>query len=122
MNRLTNILAAHDYIIGVWLLLMPWLVGFNEHFLPTIVSLLIGIGVIVYSMFSNERFAVVKFIPDSLHVPVDASTGLLLSVAPWLFKYHHLVIWPHLLTGFIWLFLTIIDGRQRRRREVKKII
>jgi hypothetical protein len=113
MIRTRTILAAYDYVIGIWLIVVPWIFGFGEYATPTVVSLVIGFGIIIYSLFTNYKFGLIRLIPDELHSVVDLATGFLLCLSPWLFKYSQTFLWPHLLTGIFYLLTTVAMNRRR---------
>jgi len=112
MIRTQTILAAYDYVIGIWLIAVPWIFDLGEYPMPTVVSLVTGLGIIVYSLFTNYEFGWVRLIPDELHSFVDLATGFLLCLSPWLFKYSQTFLWPHLLTGIFYLFTTVSLNRR----------
>jgi hypothetical protein len=122
MTRLSKIFSAHDYVIGAWLILMPWLLSFGHHGVPTLFSVITGCGIIVYNLFTNYQFGLIKFIPDPVHHLVDFLTGLFLCAAPWLFNYQDEVLWPHLGTGVLCLALTMFTNRSMSRRHFTNII
>lgn len=103
--------AAFDF--GAWLIVLPWLFDFNHHLIPMIVSLLTGLGIIVNSLFSNLDLGAVKFIPEFVHYVVDIFTALFLCLVPWLFDYEAYVVWPHFLTGAIYLIVTLSNGKKQ---------
>jgi hypothetical protein len=113
MIRSRNVLAAYDYAIGIWLIAIPWIFGFVEYLAPTVVSVVMGLGIIIYSLFTNYQFGWVRLIPDELHSFVDLATGFLLCLSPWLFKYSQAFLWPHLLTGIFYLLTTVAMSRRR---------
>jgi hypothetical protein len=120
MARISKILSSYDYIIGVWLFVLPWIFGFSTDFTATAVSIVIGIGMIVYGLFTNFEVGVIKLIPDGIHQIVDISTAALLAVSPWLFSYHHVTAWPHFITGICCLVFVVARGRRRPLMNFRK--
>lgn len=118
MATLGKFVAAYDYAVGGWLILLPWLFRFNGFLIPTIVSIVIGSGIIVNSLFSNIETSLVRFIPRYVHHLTDLVTGFLLCVAPWLLRYHEVVAGPHVATGILYIILTLSIGRRRRHRQL----
>jgi len=115
MASLGRLVGAYDYLIGGWLILLPWLFRFNDFLVPTIVSVAIGLGIIVNSLFSNIESGLIRFIPRYVHHLTDLITGFLLCVAPWLLRYHEIIFWPHVVTGFLYIILTLSIGKRSRR-------
>jgi hypothetical protein len=121
MAKVSRIFSAYDYYLGAWLILMPWLLDFNRHFIPTVSTLIIGVGIITYSLFTNYEFGLIKLIPDSIHSIVDILSAVLLCAAPWLFGYSKIVFLPQVLTGIFCLVVAGFDTRQRHGKKFKLI-
>jgi hypothetical protein len=112
MKSAGKFIGAYDYFFGIWLIASPWLFQFSFLLSPSLVSILIGSGIIVNSLFTNYRYGLIRFIPVSIHNLTDLATGLLLFGAPWLFRYDEFTKWPHVLTGLSYLLVTL---RTRRK-------
>ena len=119
MTTVVKMTAMVDYIIGVWLIALPWLLGFQESLAPTAVSVLTGAGVIVNKGLSNEDYALVRIIPKAVHRLVDITTAVLLCLAPWMFEYSDIIIWPHVLTGLAMLAM-LLTGEFDQKRKSKQ--
>lgn len=90
-----------DYIVGVALVLAPWLFGFAQGGAETWTPVLIGLGTILYSLFTNYELGVVRRIPMSTHLGLDIAGGAVLAISPWLFGYAAIVWVPHVLVGLV---------------------
>ncbi len=88
-----------DYSVGILLILAPWLFGFAYGGWETWVPVILGLGAIGYSVFTDYELGVFPFIPLPVHLWIDAGAGLLLAASPWLFGFSHLVWLPHLILG-----------------------
>jgi hypothetical protein len=119
MARVSKIFSAYDYFLGAWLLLMPWVLEFNRRFIPTVSMLIIGMGIITYSLFTNYEFGLIKLVPDSIHSIVDILSAVLLCASPWLFGYSKIVFLPLILTGMMCVVVAGFDTRQRHRKEIQ---
>ncbi|AHM62113.1 hypothetical protein D770_19310 [Flammeovirgaceae bacterium 311] len=105
----TYIHGMLDYGMGVILLLSPWIFGFAQQLdhpqaVPgtnpqSVIPILLGIGVMVYSLFTDYEFGAVRKIPMVTHLWIDAISGLFLAASPWLFGFADNVYLPHLLLG-----------------------
>jgi hypothetical protein len=120
MTGFARIVATYDYLTGAWLIVLPWVFGFTHFFIPAIVSMMIGSGIIVYSLLTNYRFGWIRLIPSQMHDLVDMLTGFLLCLAPWLFDYEEIVLWPHFLTGLFYLTIIFFTRSRKRRRLLTK--
>src|SRR5689334_2770162 len=83
----TKLHAPLDYIVGVVLIAAPWIFQFSEHTAATVVPIVLGIGLIAYSLFTNYELGVWKVAPMAVHNLIDIVAGALLAASPWLFGY-----------------------------------
>ena len=83
----TRFHAPLDYIVGVALIAAPWIFQFSDHTAATVVPIVLGIGLIVYSLFTNYELGVWKVAPMAVHNLIDIVAGALLAAAPWLFGF-----------------------------------
>lgn len=90
-----------DYIVGIALILAPFIFGFATGGPEMWVPIALGIGAIVYSMVTNYELGVVKSLPMRTHLTLDLVSGLFLAVSPWLLDYAHIVWVPHVLVGLL---------------------
>lgn len=90
-----------DYLMGVLLIAAPWLLGFGRGGAETWVPVLLGAGVIIYSLCTDYETGVVKAIPMPTHLWLDGLGGALLAASPWLFGFNEHVWAPHLIFGLL---------------------
>ena len=83
----TRFHAPLDYIVGAVLIAAPWIFQFSEHTAATVVPIVLGIGLIAYSLFTNYELGVWKVAPMAVHNLIDIVAGALLAVSPWLFGF-----------------------------------
>jgi hypothetical protein len=88
-----------DYPLGLLLIALPWLGGFATGGAAMWVPIAAGVGMIGLSAFTAYEAGLVRAIPMSAHLTVDALTGALLAASPWLFGFADEVSMPHLLLG-----------------------
>src|SRR6185369_10980495 len=94
--------APLDYIVGAALIAAPWIFQFSGHTAPTVVSIVLGIGLIGYSLFTNYELGVWKIAPMAVHNLIDIAAGGLLAASPWIFGFSDSTanVWvPHLVVG-----------------------
>ncbi len=97
----TRIHGMLDYGMGLLLIVSPWLFGFADGGAAQWVPIILGLGAILYSLFTDYELGLVRSIPMTGHLGLDAASGLLLAVSPWLFQFADTVYWPHLILGLL---------------------
>lgn len=110
--------GAIDYPVGVLLIAAPWLLGFARGGAETWVPVVLGAGALVYSAFTDYELGLVKRLQMPVHLWMDAISGVVLAMSPWLFTFDEHVWIPHLVIGVgevIVAFLSdTIPGYERR--------
>jgi hypothetical protein len=104
----TKLHAPLDYIVGVVLIAAPWIFQLSEHTAATVVPIVLGIGLIAYSLFTNYELGVWKVAPMAVHNLIDIAAGTLLAASPWLFGFadESANVWlPHVVVGLAAIFL-----------------
>jgi hypothetical protein len=79
----TRFHAPLDYIVGAVLVAAPWIFQFSEDTAATVVSVVLGIGLIAYS----HELGVWKVAPMAVHNLIDVVAGALLAASPWIFGF-----------------------------------
>ena len=97
-----NILSrrAHgfvDYAMGLVLILAPILFGFEGA--ARTVPMVLGFAALIYSLCTNYELGAFKLLPFRAHLTLDAMSGVLLALSPWLFGFSEQVWMPHLILG-----------------------
>ena len=83
----TKFHAPLDYIVGAALIAAPWILQFSEHTAATAIAVVLGVGLIAYSLLTDYELGVWKVAPMAVHNLIDILAGTLLAVSPWLFGY-----------------------------------
>ena len=97
-----------DYVVGVALILAPTMLGFAdgpERWVPVI----LGIGTIAYSLLTNYELGALRVLPFRAHLVIDAFSGVLLALSPWLFGFADRVYVPHLLLGALEIGVVLLS-------------
>ena len=122
----TRIHGPLDYIVGAALIAAPWIFQFSEHTAATVVPIVLGIGLIVYSLVTDYELGLWRVLPMSIHNLFDVVAGAFLAASPWIFGFADETanVWvPHLVVGIaaVLLGLTTVqqprEARYRRPRE-----
>ena len=83
----TRLHAPLDYIVGVALIAAPWIFQFSDVTAATVLSVVLGVGLIVYSLLTDYELGVWRTFPMSIHNLFDIAAGALLAASPWLFGF-----------------------------------
>jgi len=107
--------AILDYVVGALLIVAPYLLGFAtggiEQWLPQV----LGAATILMSLLTRYEYSLAKVIPLPAHLGIDAASGLLLAVSPWLFGFAGVIWWPHLLFGVLEIVVVLLSKRHPER-------
>ena len=90
-----------DYLTGIILIAAPWLLNFYRGGAETWVPVVLGIGIILYSLFTDYEWSIAKKIPMRTHLSLDVIGGIFLALSPWLFGFNDFVYVPHLIVGLV---------------------
>ncbi|WP_205511817.1 SPW repeat protein [Longitalea arenae] len=90
-----------DYLMGILLIAAPWIFGFAREGAETWVPVVIGAGVILYSLITDYELGASPVISMRTHLMLDLIGGALLAVSPWLFGFADYVWQPHLIFGIL---------------------
>jgi hypothetical protein len=104
----TAVHAPLDYIVGVALIAAPWIFQFSGHTAATVIPIVLGIGLIAYSLFTDYELGVWRVFPMSVHNLYDIGAGALVAASPWIFGFadESANVWaPHLIVGLAAIFL-----------------
>jgi len=103
MNRpiTTRMHGMTDYLMGPLLAVSPWLFGFAFGGPETIIPVILGVGMLLYSIFTDYETGLVRAIPMPMHLALDAGSGLFLAISPWLFGFSNMVYLPHVIFGLL---------------------
>lgn len=97
----TRVHGFLDYGMGLLLIVAPWLLGFADGGPETWVPVILGIGVIGYSLLTDYELGVARVIPMSTHLMLDIAGGIVLAASPWVFGFADEVWAPHLVLGIL---------------------
>jgi SPW repeat-containing protein len=111
----TRLHAPLDYIVGVGLIAAPWLFQFSDLTTPTVLSIVLGVGLIAYSLVTNYELGVWKVAPMAVHNLFDIAAGAVAVAAPWLFGFadEGANVWaPFVVVGVAAIFLGLTTKQQ----------
>jgi len=104
----TKFHAPLDYIVGVALIAAPWIFQFSDVSAAAVVSIVLGSGLIAYSLLTDYELGVWKVAPMAVHNVIDVVAGAFLAASPWIFGFadESANVWvPHVVVGLAAVFL-----------------
>jgi len=93
--------AVIDYLVGILLLVAPYVLGFADGSPAQIVPQVIGAVILLMSLMTAYEFSAAKIIPYKVHLVVDVIASVVLLLSPWLFGFADRIWWPHVLVGIV---------------------
>jgi len=97
----TRMHGIADYLVGIILILAPYLLGFADGTAAQYVPQILGVGALIYSLLTDYELGAMRVIPMPVHLGLDFASGLFLLASPWLFGFADRIAWPHVLFGLI---------------------
>ena len=119
----TKVHGALDYIVGVALIGAPWIFGFADMGGPAmIIPIVLGIGLILYSLFTKYEWGLVKVLGMPYHLIFDVVASVFLALSPWIFGFANqpMNVWlPHVVVGITVILVVIFSAPQPEAPELQ---
>jgi threonine/homoserine efflux transporter RhtA len=109
----TRVHGMLDYLVGVLLIAAPWILQFDDDRNATLPPVILGAGIILYSLLTDYEYGAVHLIPMSLHLALDAIGGIALALTPWVFDFSDDIWWPHVAVGVLELIVVALTQTRR---------
>lgn len=104
----TKVHGFIDYIVGILLIALPWIIGLDPSAPQGSVPIALGITALVYSIFTKYELGLIRVIPMYLHLTLDIISGFILAISPWLFGFSDEVFLPHLIVGLFEIVAALV--------------
>lgn len=112
----TKVHGALDYIVGLALIGAPWIFGFaSVGGAAVVIPIVLGIGLILYSIFTKYEWGLVKVLGMPYHLIIDVVAAVFLALSPWIFGFYDepLNVWlPHVVVGIAVILVVIFSQTQ----------
>jgi len=119
----TKVHGILDYVVGAALIVAPWLFGFaGVGGAAVIIPIVLGVGLIVYSLFTKYEWGPFGFIPMPVHLVFDIVASLFLALSPWIFGFagEALNVWlPHVVVGATVIVVVLFSQTQPQGSSAK---
>jgi len=109
----TRIHGLLDYLLGMMLMALPWLLEFERGGPETITLTAAGTAIILYNMATDHELGLARLIPVPLHLVFDVVVATFLAAAPWMFRSGEIA--PHLFFGVLVLGSAVLTHSTRKR-------
>lgn len=100
-----------DYIVGLLLIISPWLFNFSDVSYATWTMVAAGVIVLIQTVFTDFEVGVIHKIPMPTHLMLDFGLGVILALSPWLFNFEDRVLIPHLVGGVFAMLASLTTHR-----------
>lgn len=90
-----------DYLMGLLLIISPWLFDFADGGAQQWVPMVLGVMAFFYSIITDYELGLLKILPMKVHLIMDILSGVLLALSPWIFSFADEVYLPHLILGLV---------------------
>lgn len=100
-----------DYIVGLVLIMAPWLFNFSDNNYATWIIVIAGIVVLAQTIFTDFEVGLVRKIPMQTHLMMDFGIGVILALSPWMFGFADQVYIPHLVAGIFSILASLTTHR-----------
>jgi hypothetical protein len=120
----TKVHGALDYIVGIALILAPWLFAFSDRGGAAVaIPVVLGIGLIVYSVFTKYEWGLIKVLSMPYHLIIDLLAAALLAFSPFIFGFYDenaINVWlPHVVVGIAVILVVIFSQSQPASDDVR---
>lgn len=109
----TRVHGTLDYVLGLGLLLFPWIFGFAAvGGAATWVPITLGVAIIIYSLGTDHEWGMLRVVPMGYHVALDLFGGIFLSLSPWIFGFadEETNAWlPHVTLGLVLILVYFVS-------------
>lgn len=107
----TRVHGILDYVMGIFLIVAPFLFGFADGGIKMWIFVIIGVSVLSYSLITAYERGVISILSMKTHLWLDGLGGLLLLLSPWIFGFSHEVYLPHLIIGMVEILAAVMMER-----------
>jgi hypothetical protein len=80
-----------DYVLGVVLLACPFVFGFSDVDAARSLFVVLGFGIIAYSLITDYPISIFKWVPLGWHMALDVLLGVSLVLGAYIFGYNDLL-------------------------------
>lgn len=109
-----------DYVVGLVLIISPWLFNFSDVSYATWIIVAAGILILLQTIFTAFEVGIIPKIPMKSHLMIDFGLGVILALSPWIFNFDERVFLPHLIAGIFAVLASLTTHRTPSEAYVAK--
>lgn len=106
----TKVHGVQDYLIGIFLIISPWVLDFTVGGVAQWLPVFIGFLILALSVFTQYELGLIRLIRMKVHLTTDLIVGAVLAASPWIFQFADQVYWPHLIVGLLIAGVSIVSS------------
>ena len=92
---------------------------FNKDIFEAGSTIIIGVLVLAYSLFTDYTYSLAKLIPFRYHLMLDFGFGFVTAISPWILGFADIVYIPHVFLGAVQIFLALNTNRDPRFNKMQ---
>lgn len=104
----TRIHGILDYAMAAFLIIFPWPAGFSKFTWAPWVMLVLGVGILIYSLLTRYEAGYLGLLSFKSHLWLDALAGVILATSPWLLRFAHHTFVVHVASGLFILLAVVL--------------
>ncbi len=108
----TRVHGIADWLVGTLLVALPWLLGLDRGAPEAWLPMALGITGLLVTFFTDHELGVVRRIPMTWHLRIDALAGALLVASPWILGFSERIWVPHVVLGLTELVAAFVTKLQ----------
>lgn len=121
----TKVHGVLDYLVAIALILAPMIFGFAGMGGPAvIIPMILGVGLILYSLFTSYEWGLFKVIGMPFHLVFDILASVFLVLSPFIFGFYDPSmpnVWlPHVVVGLAVIAVVIFSAPQPTDKALQK--
>ena len=118
----TKVHGVMDYIGGAALVALPWILGVSQYSSTTWIFVILGIGSIIYSLFTRYESGYVGLLSMRTHLWLDLFVGLFLIASPLnITEFDWRIYNIHLVPGIIIIILALCTSKKATHTHGPKL-
>lgn len=117
----TSVHGVLDYFFGLAMLSAPAIGRFSDHQLPAAIFFILGVLIVVYSIFTRYEHGPFGLISVKTNLKIDMGVSAFVIASPFLFGFSGHVIWTNILLGGMMMITALMSESEMAMKKEKKV-